>query len=110
MATYVVPGAAAEGGPGFEEFTFDHVLNGMVVGSRRDTRELYSITVQENEVEVELLWPGVPEWSDYPALGYQVAIDRYRTWRAAYRLEQSRRTAREWRAEMEQGARGLDDR
>ena len=30
----------------------------MVVGSRRDTRELYSITVRHNDVEVELLWPG----------------------------------------------------
>ena len=55
---------------GFEDFTFDNVVDGMVVGSRRDNRELYSITVRENEIEVELLWPGVPEWSDYPQLGY----------------------------------------
>jgi hypothetical protein len=51
MATYLVPGATAEGKPGFEDFTFDHVLNGMVVGSRRDNRQLYSITARENEVE-----------------------------------------------------------
>lgn len=38
----------------------------MVAGSRRDTRELYSITVRDNEIEVELLWPGNPKWSDYP--------------------------------------------
>lgn len=103
MSTYVVPGAVAEGKPGFEDFTFDHVVNGMVVGSRRDNRELFSITVRENEVEVELLWPGVPEWSDYPQLGYQVAIDRYREWAARYRLEQARKQARERRAEAMRG-------
>ena len=80
MATFLVPGAAAQGRPGLEGFTCDHVLNGMVVGSRRDNRELYSITVRENEVEVELLWPGVREWSDYPPLAYQTEIDRFRDW------------------------------
>lgn len=58
----------------------DHVLNGMVVGSRRDNRELYSITVRDNQVEVELLWPGNPQWSDYPRLAYQTEIDRFRSW------------------------------
>lgn len=77
MATFLVPGAAAEG---IEGLSCDHVLNGMVVGSRRDTRELYSITVRDNEVEVELLWPGNPEWSDYPRLAYQTEIDRFRDW------------------------------
>ncbi|MGH3411756.1 MAG: hypothetical protein ACRDPH_01580 [Marmoricola sp.] len=102
MATYLVPGATAVGQPGFEEFTGDHVLNGMVVGSRRDTRELYSITVRENEVEVELLWPGVPEWSDYPRLGYQAEIDRFRKWAAAYRLEDARQKAQAQRATLAQ--------
>lgn len=49
------PDAMEHGGPEFERFTWDHMLNGMVVGSRRDNRELYSITVRENEVEVEVL-------------------------------------------------------
>lgn len=44
----------------------DHVLSGMVAGSRRDTRELYSITVRDNEIEVELLWPGNPEVERLP--------------------------------------------
>lgn len=101
LTAYLVPGAEAEGKAGFEDFTCDHVVNGMVVGSRRDNRELYTITVQENEVTVELLWPGVPEWSDYEPLGYQVAIDRFREWEAGYRLEQTRQQAREWRAETE---------
>ena len=60
--------------------TCDHILDGMVVGSRRDNRELYSITVRDNDVEVELLWPGNPQWSDYPRLAYQVEIDRFRDW------------------------------
>jgi hypothetical protein len=99
MRTYIIPDAAAAGRPGFEEFTCDHMLNGMVVGSRRDTRELFSITVRENHVEVELLWPGVPEWSDYPPLGYQAAIDRFRDWQAAHRLEDARREVLARRAE-----------
>ena len=77
MATFLAPGAAAEGIHGI---TCDHVLTGMVVGSRRDTRELYSITVRDNGVEVELLWPGNPRWSDYPRLAYQTEIDRFRSW------------------------------
>lgn len=85
MATFLVPGATAEGLPGFEELTCDHVLNGMVVGSRRDNRELYSITVRDNAVEVELLWPGVKEWSSYPPLAYQTEIDRFREWVLDYR-------------------------
>jgi len=90
MATFLVPGAPAKGRPGFEEFTCDHVLNGMVVGSRRDNRQLFSITARENEVEVELLWPGVPQWSDYPPLRYQREIDRFREWVVAHRLEEAR--------------------
>lgn len=77
MSTFLVPGAAAEGTAGL---SCDHLLSGMVVGSRRDTRELYSITVHDNAVELELLWPGNPEWSDYPQLAYQTEIDRFRSW------------------------------
>lgn len=77
IVTFLMPGATAEGVSGV---THDHVLNGMVVGSRRDNRELYSITVRDNKVEVELLWPGNPQWSDYPRLAYQTEIDRFRSW------------------------------
>ncbi len=82
MATFLVPGAAAEG---LEGMTCDHVLDGMVVGSRRDNRELYSITVVDSHVDVELLWPGNPGWSDYPPLAYQTEIDRFREWVVAQR-------------------------
>jgi hypothetical protein len=101
MATYLVPGATAAGKPGFEGFTCDHYLNGMVVGSRRDNRQLYSITVRENEVETELLWPGVPEWSSYPPLRYQQEIDRFREWVADDRRQEARRRAQERWAEIE---------
>ena len=32
--------------PAFEHFTFDHRLDGMVVGCRRDTKELFAIQVK----------------------------------------------------------------
>ncbi|WP_109508680.1 hypothetical protein [Nocardioides speluncae] len=80
MASFLVPGATVQSLPEAGALTCDHVLNGMVVGSRRDNRELYSITVRDSAVEVELLWPGVKEWSDYPPLAYQVEIDRFRAW------------------------------
>jgi hypothetical protein len=83
MGTFLVPTAAAKGRPGFEAFSCDHIINGMVVGSRRDNRELYSITVRDNAVELELLWPGVRAWSDYPPLAYQTEIDRFREWAVA---------------------------
>lgn len=101
METFLVPGAAVHQRPGFEDFTCDHVLNGMVVGSRRDNRELYSITARENDVEVELLWPGVPEWSDYPPLRYQDQIDRFREWVVEHRLKEARQRVRARRAEYE---------
>ncbi|MBC7277112.1 hypothetical protein [Nocardioides sp.] len=69
MMTFLTAGAKAEGPAGFEDFTCDHVLNGMVVGSRRDNGELYAIAVHDNQVEVEMLWPGVKDWSTYPPLG-----------------------------------------
>lgn len=80
MSTFLIPGAAASDHADLEAFTCDHVLNGMVVGSRRDNRELYSITVRDNAVDVELLWPGVKDWSSYPPLAYQTEIDRFRQW------------------------------
>jgi hypothetical protein len=100
MVTFLVPGAPAGGKAGFEAFTCDHVLNGMVVGSRRDNRQLYAIAVSENDVEVELLWPGVPEWSDYPPLAYQREIDRVRQWVGARRLEEAKERARARQAEF----------
>jgi hypothetical protein len=49
---FLMPGAAASciGLPMFEHFTFDHRLDGLVVGCRRDTKELFAIEVLNNEV------------------------------------------------------------
>lgn len=89
MTTLLVPGAAVRDEDGFEEFTCDHVLNGMVVGSRRDNGELFSITVRNNDVEIEMLWPGVKSWSTYPPLAYQAEIDRHREWLMEHRKSSS---------------------
>lgn len=80
MSALLVPGATLGDEEGFEEFTCDHVLNGMVVGSRRDNGELFAITVRDNDVEIEMLWPGETSWSSYPPLRYQVEIDKHRVW------------------------------
>jgi hypothetical protein len=103
VGDFLAPGASAEGCRGFEDFTFDHFVNGMVVGSRRDNRQLYAITANDNEITTEMLWPGVPEWSDYPALRYQEQIDRMREWAAAYRLEEARDRVNARRREVEEG-------
>ena len=34
--------------PQLTDFTFDHRLDGMIVGCRRDTRELFAITASNN--------------------------------------------------------------
>jgi hypothetical protein len=45
--------------------TFDHVLNGMIVGERRETSELFALAVKDNVVRRRILVPprqGVNEW------------------------------------------------
>ena len=74
---FLKPNAEAKGHRGFEEFTFDHVVSGMVVGCRRDTKELFAISVARNRVETTILNPGHPEWVAYPALPYEVENDRW---------------------------------
>ncbi len=77
---FLKPGAFAStlGGPQFAGFTFDHVLDGTVVGCRRDTKELIAIDVRANEVEEVVIRPGDSRYSDYPPLPYEEAIDRER--------------------------------
>lgn len=65
------------------------------------TASSYAITAVENEVEVELLWPGVPEWSSYPPLPYQREIDRVREWIADYRRDEARKRVLARRAQDE---------
>jgi hypothetical protein len=82
MTALLLPGSQGQSMVGREGAVEGHVLNGMVVGARRDTRELYAICLQDNDLSVELLWPGNKDWSTYPPLAYQVAIDRFREWPA----------------------------
>ncbi len=78
---FLKPGAAASrsGLPAFEHFTFDHRLDGMIVGCRRDTKKLYAINVTRNRVTEKTLRPGLTEYFGRPPLAYEEALDRWET-------------------------------
>jgi hypothetical protein len=90
---FLGPGAhaASSGLPQFEGFTFDHRLDGLVIGNRRDTRELFAICVQDNVVTQRVLMPGDTEYGKRTPLPYETVLD---TWH-------------EELAEMRRGGRGL---
>ena len=47
----------------FEDFTFDHVVNGVIAAERSDTRELYLIRAVDNVITTETLVRGDPwDW------------------------------------------------
>ena len=46
--------------PQFAEFTFDHQLNGVVVGEQGDNRELFALTVVGGVVSRSVLRQGDP--------------------------------------------------
>ena len=75
------PGAKASktGHPQLSDFTFDHRLDGMIVGCRRDNRELFAITVTNNRVTRRVLQAGDRMYDGLPPLAYQEAIDRDRS-------------------------------
>lgn len=91
---FLMPGAAASssGLPTFEQFTFDHRLDGLVVGCRRDNKELFGIRVTDNLVTTEVLWAADSRYVDYPPLPYEVEIDRDRKF--AERVKRSGRGRR----------------
>lgn len=68
--------ASASDDPLFQHFTFDHVLDGTVVGCRRDNKELFAITVARNQVQEKTIRPADPRYVDYPPLPYEEVIDR----------------------------------
>jgi hypothetical protein len=80
---FLKPGALASGSdlPEFEHFTFDHRLGGIVVGCRRDNKELFAINVRDNEVSTTVLRPGDPDLWDRRQLPYEAEIDRWRAMR-----------------------------
>lgn len=62
--------------PLLDGFTFDHRLDGVVVGCRRDTRELFSIVVEHNAVDRRIMVPGDPAFRGQAPLAYQKELDR----------------------------------
>jgi hypothetical protein len=74
---FLAPGAQASSSrlPWFEEFTFDHTLDGVIAACRRDTRELYLIRVDRNLVREETLIPPIPQYFDMPDLPYEAEND-----------------------------------
>jgi hypothetical protein len=75
---FLQPGAKASrsGDAAFAHFSFDHVLEGMVVGCRRDNKELFAITVRANRVREEVLRPADRRLVGLPPLPYERVIDR----------------------------------
>jgi hypothetical protein len=80
VAHFLRPGAKAarSGLPVFEHFTFDHALSGMVVGCRRDNKELFAITAHGTRVATKVLRAGEPSYWDRPPLPYEEQRDRER--------------------------------
>lgn len=68
--------AARSGEPALEHFTFDHRLDGMVVGCRRDTREIFAVQARGNRITRRVLRPGDPEARVWGALPYEAELDR----------------------------------
>lgn len=62
----------------FDRFTFDHVLAGMVVGCRRDTKELFAIHVEDNVVTKRILRSGNDRLLQRAALAYEAVLDTER--------------------------------
>jgi hypothetical protein len=61
----------------FEQFTFNHTLDGLMIGNRRDTREMFAISVEDNVVRERVLVPGAGANRGRPKLPYEQAIDEF---------------------------------
>lgn len=74
---FLRPGAYAEasGLDCFREFTFDHQLDGVVAGCRRDNKELFLIRVHDGVATEEVLRRADPRFGDWPQLPYETQID-----------------------------------
>lgn len=73
---FLKPNAAGAGHPQLAGFTFDHTLSGIVVGCRRDNKELLAVKVTNNRVTTRVLRPAEPRYLDLPPLPYESQIDR----------------------------------
>jgi hypothetical protein len=70
--------AANSGLACFDDFGFDHVLDGIIAASRRDTRELYLIRVEHNIVREETLHAPDERFLGAGPLPYEPVIDESR--------------------------------
>ena len=70
--------ASRSGDPRFAGFTFDHVLDGMVVGCRRDNKQLFAVVAERNRVREEILRAGDRRLRDYGPLPYEREADERR--------------------------------
>ena len=60
---YLGPRALARGrGPVFDDFTFDHRVDGVLAGHRDDTEELFLLRAEDGRFHRETLDPGVARW------------------------------------------------
>ncbi len=77
---FLAPGAEASTSDEavFDDFTFDHRLDGLVVGCRRDDKKMFAIRVDDNAITQEILRPADPRYLDYPPLPAEEVIDRDR--------------------------------
>jgi hypothetical protein len=77
IAHLLKPGASASrsGLARFASFSFDHRLDGMVVGCRRDTKELTAITVRANRVTTRTLRAPDPRHAGWPPSAYADQLD-----------------------------------
>lgn len=50
---FLKPGAAAQGQPGFEKFTFDHTVTGLIKAQGDEPRDTWELVVVDNEVAGE---------------------------------------------------------
>jgi hypothetical protein len=67
--TFLRRGARAQGAAGFESFTFDHELSGVVAAHRSDSGEMWLIRPRAGRVEEEVLRRG-------DSLAEQIAYDK----------------------------------
>jgi predicted Fe-S protein YdhL (DUF1289 family) len=83
ISHFLKPGARVtrSGDNQFSAFTFDHHLDGMIVGCRRDTKELFAVVVSDNRVRKKVLRPADQRYVDLPRLQYEEAIDRDNSYR-----------------------------
>lgn len=69
--------ASTSGLPIFEEFSFSHRLDGLIIGCRRDTREMFALCVDDSVVRRKVLVAGDESYSGRGRLPYEEAIDRW---------------------------------